>query len=426
LENVDRPTGDPALPGTVLVIGMGSLGDRDSSPYRETLLAGMARRYPLWLIDTEEPTWQLPYAMGSTLLTGRGTEHMHQAVREATAQSNVIGAFCPDEGLLLPAAIAVEALGLPGAGGDAVAACRDKKLSRERLTAAGLPQPRHSTASSPEELAEVAADLGYPVVLKPRALGGSAGVIKVSKPDEVASAYAVATAASYPGIEHSANVVVEQYLDGPEISIDGSMFDGNYQAYTIAHKELGEPPYFVETGHVVNGDDPLLDDPELHGILERAHKALGFDHGLTHSEVRFTRLGPVVIEINGRPGGDNIPRLALLSTGTDLGWIAAGMAVGLPPDTPVRRPGTVGLRFLRPERNSRLVEFPAPDPADHPGLVEAKVLVKPGDTLRTPPAQYTARYGFLIAEAADPQSCRALLDRLETEVADTIRSEPLS
>jgi biotin carboxylase len=136
----------------------------------------------------------------------------------------VIGATCPDEGLLLPAAIAVEALGLPGPSAEAVAACRDKKLSRERLTAAGLPQPRHSTASSPEELAEVAADLGYPVVLKPRALGGSAGVIKVSNPDEVASAYAVATAAGYPGIEHSANVVVEQYLEGPEISIDGSMF----------------------------------------------------------------------------------------------------------------------------------------------------------------------------------------------------------
>lgn len=407
-------------PCALLVIGIGSQKDRDSRPYREHLLAGAARAYPLWLLETDELTWQKPYTVGSSVVRAPTAETLVTAAREVATHHDILGVLCPDEGLLLPAAHVAVELGLPGATLQAVRACRDKKRSRRLMTDAGLLQPRHTSVSSVDELRAAVADYGLPVVLKPRAFGSSRGVVKVDDPDQLDRAFAITTAARYPGIAEYPDIVVEEYLTGPEISVDGSLIDGVYRPHILARKTLGPPPFFEEIGHVVRPDDPALEDPQILQLLQRGHAALGFHHGMTHAEIKFTSRGPVIIEINGRPGGDLIPRLGWLSTGVDLGRIAAQVAAGAQPSPDALAsaerspaPRTVGIRFCLPAHDLEITGVRLPRPADHAGLLEAAALASPGTVLRRPPANYTGRAAYLIAEGANPAECTARLDELE-------------
>src|SRR6185437_6479322 len=145
--------------------------------------------------------------------------------------------------------------------------------------------------SSAAAAREVAAEFGYPVVIKPRNLGGSLGVVRVDEPAGIDEAFATTVAARLPGVPTPPDVLVEQYLDGPEISVDGVLIAGEYRPAVLARKRLGEPPYFEETGHLVDPDDPLLTDPEVLHTLAAAHVALGIEQVLTHTELRLTRHG---------------------------------------------------------------------------------------------------------------------------------------
>jgi biotin carboxylase len=407
--------------GLLLVIGIGSQKDRDSRPYREHLLAGAARAQSLWLLETDELTWQQPYAAGSSIVPERTTESLVATARRVAERHKVVGVMCPDEGLLLPAAHVVADLGMPRASLDAVRACRDKKRSRRLMTDAGLLQPRHTTVTSADELRAVIDEFGLPLVLKPRALGASSGVVKVSSREQAEEFYAITAAAHYPGVEQYPDIVVEEFLEGPEISVDGSVVDGAYEPYIVARKKIGPPPYFVETGHIVSADDPALHDPGIRDLLQRAHKALGFHHGMTHAEIKFTSRGPVVIEINGRPGGDLIPKLGWLAAGVDLGRIAADVAVGARPEVRpaagYEGPRTVGIRFCCPTEDRTVTRIDLPRPEDHEGLIEAAPLAPVGSEVRCPPADYVSRFAYLIAEGADAEDCAARLDLLERTVS---------
>jgi hypothetical protein len=126
----------------------------------------------------------------------------------------------------------------------------------------------------------------------------------------------------------------------------------------------------------------------------------------------------VIIEINGRLGGDLIPLLGLLATGIDPGAVAVDVAAGRTPDlTPtVRR--TAGIRFGYPERDCVVehVELPVPDGGagstgrDGARLEAARALADPGTELRLPPGGDIARHSYVICTAPDPARCEAALD----------------
>ncbi|WP_031065220.1 ATP-grasp domain-containing protein [Streptomyces sp. NRRL WC-3742] len=408
----------------LLVIGIGSQKDRDSRPYREYLLSAAAQRFKLWLFDSNEPTWQSEYVVGANALNCYDPEAVTEAARRLAEQRPVIGMFCPDEGTLLAASHAAAALGVPGMSVDTVTACRDKKTTRALLTRAGIAQPRFTTVRSPGEALRAADDLEYPVVLKPRNLGSSLGVIKVSGPDEMAGAFGITTAAAYPGVEVPDDYIVEQYLDGPEVSIDGAVFDGAYTPMFVGRKQVGGEPYFVETGHTVTAGDPLLEDEALIAMLQDAHTALGITHGTTHTEVKLTSRGPVIVEVNGRLGGDLIPYLGKLATGIDPGLVAVDVITDRRPDFTGGLSRTVGIRFFGPEEDCRVERITLAEPAPGDGVLQLAKVVSPGVELYGPPKDYVARYAFAVAEGADQEECNKRLDAAGALVS--LESTPIS
>ncbi|MFA7761502.1 ATP-grasp domain-containing protein [Streptomyces sp. NRRL S-448] len=401
----------PTDDGVVILVGSGQRA------YREYLLAGAARRRPIWVLDAVDPTWQEQYVLGSTTveLLDRerlvpDTEGLIKAAEAVAAEHRVVGVFSYDETLVVTTALIAERLGLPGLTSRGADNCRNKHHTRQLLTAAGLPQPHFAYVTDAETALATADSFGYPVVLKPRGMGASIGVIRVDGPDGIRAAFEVADAASHGGnSDYEGGVLVEECVMGPEISIDGVVFDGDWTPLFLAHKEVGLAPYFEETGHVVSATDPLLADEELLGILRDAHRELGISYGITHTEVKLTTRGPVIIEVNARLGGDLIPYLGSLATGVEPGELAAEVAAGVRPGWTPTESRTVGIRFLYPPENGTVRSVDVPAPSDVPGLLETNVMVAPGVTLLLPPEGYLSRYANLICAGETFLSCEESL-----------------
>ncbi|MFC4031265.1 acetyl-CoA carboxylase biotin carboxylase subunit family protein [Streptomyces polygonati] len=405
--------------GTLLVIGSGL------KVYREYLVAPISRRaraagLELVLLNNLNPTWQREYFDEVVVANVFDSEVMGAAAREVAARRNLVGLICWDEPLVLDAGLLAAEFGLPGLSARGVRGCRDKELTRTELTAAGLHQPRFALTTTVEQARAAAERIGYPVVLKPRAMGASIGVVFAADRAELDAAFDIALSASHvdPG-PYRASAVVEEYAPGPEISVDGAVHKGEYLPLFLARKYSSDQPYFEEVGHVVDGADPLLSDPELLHTLARAHTALGIEDGITHTEVRLTDRGPLIIEVNGRLGGDLIPFLGRIATGVEPGEVLFDVSIGQRPDTAGTRGSVAGIRFGYPEQDCLLRSLTVPTEA--PGLVTAAPMAEAGTTLRLPPRGYLARHSFVVCEADDTATCQerlaaaAALVELDTE-----------
>jgi predicted ATP-grasp superfamily ATP-dependent carboligase len=384
--------------------------------YRGYLVASAAHRCRLWLVDSEQPTWQRAYISGATTVDVFDPAALVAAVLDLSRTVTVLGILCYHEGVILAAAHAAAALGVPGMGVDAVHNCRDKARTRRLLTAAGIAQPRFALVSSPTQAAKAATSIGFPLVLKPRNLGASQGVVRIDDESDIDAAFDASRSASQHGMTPYPDLLMEEYIEGPEVSVDAAVHDGIYQPLFLARKRVGAEPYFEETGHIVSARDPLLADRRVVGVLAAAHSALGARHGITHTELKLTPRGPVLIEVNGRLGGDLIPYLGHLATGIDPGHVAVDVATGRAPRTVPSRAASAGIRFLYPPYDAILRHATLPAQGECPGLHRAALLENPGTALRLPPAGYVARYAYLIAAAGDPATCERRLDAAETRV----------
>jgi biotin carboxylase len=391
--------------GVVLVIGCGA------QRYREYLLSSAAGRHPVWFFNNTEPTWQSRYVVGSTVVDVEDRDAVIAAARELAGRRRVVGVLSWDEVLVVNVAHVADALGLPGAGVEGIEGCRDKHRSRRLLTAAGLPQPAFGWAGTEAEAVAAAERIGYPVVVKPRGMGASIGVVLAGTEAEVRAAFHTAEDSSYDGnTAYHGGALVEEYVAGPEISVDGATVDGVYRPMFIARKRVGMAPYFEEFGHVLEGDDPLLADPELLRVLAAAHAAIDYRYGITHTEVKLTERGPIIVEINGRLGGDLIPMLGKLATGIDPGVAVVDVALGQEPDLTRTGHDVYGVRFGYPPQDCVVDELRLPEPDPEHGLVAAVALVDPGTELRLPPGGYISRHSYALCTGADPAEVAARLD----------------
>ncbi|MFD6862479.1 ATP-grasp domain-containing protein [Streptomyces diastaticus] len=393
---VHSPYTDAREAPVLLLVGSGY------RPYREYILAAVSQHYRLWLLDSHEATWQLRYCAGATRVDTRDADAVREAALAVGESLRVVGVFTYDETQVVSCARLAQDLGLPGSPPEAITNCRDKAATRATLAAAGVPQPASVVVTTAEEALGAAERIGYPVIVKARGMAASFGVVRADDAADIAAAFAAADGADFMDLpRYPANVLVEEYLTGPEISVDAVIHDGEVTPTVIAHKRLGLEPYFEETGHDVDARDPLFEDEELLRQLRDIHCALGLTHGATHSEFKLTPRGPRLVEVNARLGGDLIPYLGLLATGVDPTVAAAHAAAGRRADlTPVHRKAAA-VRFLLPEGRCRTVEVVTHTDRFGPTVHETGITADPGDELDLPPAAFFTRYGHVVAVGED-------------------------
>lgn len=253
------------------------------------------------------------------------------------------------------AARAAEVLGLPGPSSDAVAVCRSKQATRAAVSRT-VPHlnPRHAVVTDADAAVAAAAEIGLPVVLKPVDLTGS---VLVRRCDDLATVRRVAErihgTATYLGVRLTRDVVVEEYLDGPEYSVEA--FAG--RAVGVTAKSSGSLPYFVELAHQFPAPlDAALADRVV-TTAQDALAAVDLTWGPAHVEVKLSGRDarPYLVEINPRVGGDRVPELVRLATGIDLTALHMAAVVGRPaPDPGPPLATAAAVRFVEMPDKGRL------------------------------------------------------------------------
>lgn len=405
--------------GTILIIGSG----RDV--YREYVLRSVAQRHRIVLLENKPATWQTRYVAEYHQIDLGDPDALVRTAQELHRRAPLSGVMAYDELYVEPASQLALLLGLPANPPGVARNCRDKATMRQRFAAAGVPSAASHLVGSLDQARASADAIGYPVVLKPRALGGSIGVTKVAGPAELEAAYRVATEATCPGFAPGQGILVEEYLDGPEVSIESVVFDGQVSVVAITRKQVGFAPFFEEIGHVVSCADPSPDDQAIRQVTLQAHRALGVTQGITHTELRVTSRGPRMLEIGLRLGGDLIPYLAYLATGVDMAAAAAAVACGQAPLLQPTRQRAAAVRFLYPAHDGlvrRLELAQADDPP--PWLDQCAWVARAGDTVRLPPRGFLARLALLVVTGDSAAQCAERLGLAERRLL--IDLEPLA
>ena len=195
------------------------------------------------------------------------------------AQRNPVAVIGVDDQSSLVAALAAEKLGIAQNPVRAVAAARSKEQSRARLHAAGLPVPRFEVVARdlpPAEIDALAARSPYPCVVKPLVLSGSRGVIRADDPAQLRAALSrVAALLRSPEVAQRrdpdlARLLVEEFIPGPEIALEGLLVRGQLHVLAIFDKpDALDGPFFEETLYITPSRHPAqLQDGAARAVAE--------------------------------------------------------------------------------------------------------------------------------------------------------------
>jgi biotin carboxylase len=321
-----------------------------------------------------------------------------------------------DRGAVL-AATAAEQLGLPGNPPDAVAATRNKVVMRGLLSSAEVAQPRFEVLERDDDVAAVAASVGFPVVIKPTGLAGSVGVIRA---DDRAAAIAAAERA---WALWDGPLLVERFVGGPEVAVEGLLRDGRLEVLAIFDKpDAPDGPFFEETIYVTPSRHPRRVLDEVASLVSRACAAVGLVEGPVHAEARLAATGPVLLEVAARSIGGLCARTLRFGAGISLEELILRHALGLRTDGMVREGSAAGVMMLPIPRSGVLREVRGQAEARAvPGVSGLELTIRPGRPVLALPEG--DRYlGFLFARGATPDeveaSLRAAHAVLEIDIED--------
>jgi biotin carboxylase len=201
-------------------------------------------------------------------------------------------------------------LGLPGHPPEAATAARDKRLTRERLRAAGLPAPSHLTVPMSIDSSALLDRIVLPVVVKPTVLSGSRGVIRADDPLCFATAFdRVRRLLGSPEVREMRDpesdvIQVEEYIPGREYAVEGIIDNGRLRTLAIFDKpDPLEGPFFEETIYVTPSRATAATQKHIINAVADAASALGLHHGPVHAECRVNERGVYVLEVAARPIG---------------------------------------------------------------------------------------------------------------------------
>lgn len=307
-----------------------------------------------------------------------------------------------------------------GLGGNSLATANllmDKWLMRQHLNALGISVVTAALGETEQDLQDFVRTYGLPVIVKPTHEAGSLGVVAVRDIEEIDSAVARLRSLGYD------RFLMEEYLDGPEVSVETLSFDGRHVVIATTDK-LCDGPGFVEIGHSMPSRQPSALLRQTVHLVETFLDAVGLRHGPAHTEVKLTSRGPVIIESHNRVGGDRINELAEAAYGVDMARYALGARLGMiePLHQSPQPIAGAAIRYFTPPPGKVIEVTGAEIVAADPALVDWGIKVKPGDEVH-PLTWSEDRVGHVAArgETADEAiaNCERLLAMLHirTEAA---------
>lgn len=246
---------------------------------------------------------------------------MHECY-QLSARYDIVGITSCRESFYAATGKLCQHFGLPGPNPTSVERCCDKFTRRQILAEAGVPMPAYRLALNATDVKRSAAQIGLPVIVKPAVGIGSEGVRLCRDIDEIADRTHYLLGGKYRW-QSSPRILVEEFAQGPHYSIEmmGTEIIG------IAAADFGHPPHFVCREYIYPA---LLTDEEHKRIAEislTCLQALGLGWGPKNIDLRWTKRGPVVIEVNPRLAGTPASQLVKLAYGEHISQFVVGRCI---------------------------------------------------------------------------------------------------
>lgn len=335
------------------------------------------------------------------------TKDIEGSVRTARQYEHMLrGVMTVGTDASLTVAAVAGALGLPGIHYDAAENATHKVKMRRTLKAAGVAVPEFAAAWTIDEARAMADRIGFPLVMKPVDNMGARGVMRVDNMTGVEPAFRHAKSCSTSG-----EVILEKFVEGPELSIDALVWDGRILCTGTADRIIARPPHFIELGHTLPSSLPAADQAAAVAELQKAVTALGITFGAAKGDVKVSPQGPVIGECAARlSGGWMSSHTFPLSSGWSMIRGAIEIAIGRKPEVPpflskvameravIATPG----RIIRIEgvANARRI----------PGVVDVIVKGRVGDSVSAPTSNMD-KQAHVIAAADTAEECEAVIRR---------------
>ena len=303
-------------------------------------------------------------------------------------------------------AAACEKLGLPGISRDTALKSTDKGEMIKCFEAKGVEHPWYFILPSKAELGKISEKITYPCITKPTDNSGSRGVMLVHSEKELLDAVSYSAENGRSG-----GVIVEEYMTGPEVSVEIVVAKGVPHVLQVTDKLTTGAPHFVEMGHSQPSRLTPSDLDKIRDLACRAVLAVGIENGPAHVEIILTENGPKMVELGARMGGDCITtHLVPLSTGIDMIEATIRISCGEDPDiTPKFKKGSA-IRFLDVPCGTIAAIDGVDEAQKINGVREISFTKGVGDTVGEIGSS-TDRVGFVIAQAEDVASAVELCER---------------
>lgn len=221
-------------------------------------------------------------------------------------------------------AYATHKLGLVGISYETAVKATDKGEMIKAFEAAGVEHPWYFILSHLDDMKNVSDKITYPCISKPVDNAGSRGVVLINHREDLEAAVLYSSSNGRNG-----KVIIEEYLQGKEVSVEIMVTGGNVHILQVTDKLTTGAPHFVEMGHSQPCGLGMKNIELIHNLAKRAVTAIGIEDGPAHVEIMLTKNGPKMIELGARMGGDCITtHLVPLSTGIDMVKATIDIALG--------------------------------------------------------------------------------------------------
>lgn len=322
-------------------------------------------------------------------------------------QVNGVMTLASDMPMRSVAAVAL-AMGVVGITEDTALKATNKAEMRKALFAHGVPVPRFFKVSSKEEFTDAIAQFSVPFIIKPADNSGSCGIFRMENARDMA---AVLAAYEYSRqFSRGGDVVVEEYMDGPEVSVETLTVDGECHIIQITDKITTGAPHFVEMGHTQPAHFDGATWERIADVAKAANRAIGITNGPSHTEIIVTAEGPKIVELGARLGGDCITtHLVPLSTGVDMVECCIRLALGEKPDIVPKWHKGAAIRYFRQHAGTVSAIDGLDEAQNVPGVRQVSVVHGVGENI-TEIDSSAARMGFVVAQADTAEAAGAICE----------------
>ncbi len=356
------------------------------------------------------------------VMSTKDIEGTVRVAKEYTKRDRIDGVITVGTDASMTVAAVANALGLPGIKFEDAEAATNKIKMRMRFKKYNVPSPDFSECWKLEDAYKFAENHNFPLVIKPSDNMGARGVIEIYNKEELADKFNYSKKYSPSG-----ELIIEEFMDGFELSIDALIFNGEIVITGVADRMIDLEPYFIELGHIMPSNLPKNLQQEAEKVMIKGVKALGINLGAAKGDIKITKNGAMVGEIAARLSGGFMSAYTYpLSTGVNLIKAAIKIAIG---ETPTKKELEPKLKKVAVEKAiipqpGYILDIKDVDKAKKiEGIAEIFLRIKPGDIFKTPTSN-VEKAGNVIGVAKTRKEALSIVDKALKTIKIEIGASP--